>query len=270
MDATKIIDINKNNLPAEVSAAFAWNTRLVDSDYQPLIQAESRADGSVSAFITTDAKAILFFDDCKRNGKIGRIIDDEVTLTPLGEYVLVQAKAYIYIDDVLKGTAVAGQTFQIGNVGEMDQCIQMASGIARSRALTNAGYGVVSGVTIPAPGGPAPADNQPLPFETANLPAAPTFNGQPVQNNIPVQTAVPGAAPQMPSNVPNPNDPAVWAKNVFWAAKKNHMGSILATSPKDIKWVAESMSTDCEVRQAARILYPEACRMLGVAPKPLK
>lgn len=282
MDVTKLVDIKNTTLPLEVLAAFEWNTKLVQSNYMPMIQAEQRQDGTVSAFITTDSKAILFFEDCKAADKIGRIINDEVTLTPFGEYVLVLAKASVCVDDVVKGTAVAGQTFRIGCVEEMDQCVQFASGIARSRALTNAGYGVVSGVTIPAPGGspategaapgsPATVGNAALPFQTDNLPGVATGNlaSLPTGSTFTGNPASGSFVPP-PGGTPFPNDLSVWAKNVNWPTKRKTMGELLAMSPKDIKWAAENMREDSDVRRAAVILYPEACRMLGVAPKQLR
>lgn len=274
MDITKLVDINTTKLPAEVSDAFAWNTKLVSSSYQPMIQAETRMDGSLSAFITADSKAILFFDDCKAKNQNGRIINDEVTLHSFGDRVLVIAKASVCVDDVIKGTAVAGQTFLIGNVEEMDQCVQFASGIARSRALTNAGYGVVSGVTLPvpgnAPGHSAPMGDPNLPFRTDNIPGtAPS-----IPNSASPMVALSGyPVPGMPgaptTAAPNPNDPVVWAKNVQWPTKRKSMGELLAMSPKDIKWAAENenIRNDSDVKRAAVILYPEACRLLGVAPK---
>lgn len=294
MDVTKMVDIENVSLPQEVKEAFGWNTKLVDTSYTPMIQAEQRMDGSVSAFITTDSKAILFFEDCKANGKIGRIINDEVTLTPFGDQVMVLAKASVCVDDVVKGTAVAGQSFRIGCVEEMDQCVQFASGIARSRALTNAGYGVVSGVTIPAPGtnpgnppqgdapgSPATAGNPALPFRTDNLPGAATgnpasgtagaaFAGYPVPG-VPhtAGTPAPGPVTPPPGDAPVPIDPLAWAKNTLWPRKGKSMGELLAMSPKDIKWAAENMRENSDVKQAAVALYPSACRALGVAPKPI-
>lgn len=311
MDATKMLNMENLVLPQPVYEAFGWNKKLVNASFEPMIQAEQKMDGSVSAFITTESKAILFFEDCKANGKVGRIINDEVTLTPFGDRVMVLAKASVCVDDVIKGTAVAGQTFQIGNVEEMDQCIQFASGIARSRALTNAGYGVVSGVTIPAPplnlGDPANAGNPELPFRTDNLagtvpgnPAsvsAPTATGgypvpdtvgnpssapagyapgNPAENPavtpgypIPGMAGTPAPVPPgyAPGVAPVPNDPVIWAKAVRWPQKKKTMGELLAMSPKDIQWAAENMRQDSDVKRASMILYPEACRMLGIAPK---
>lgn len=268
MDVTKMVDIENISLPQEVNDAFGWNTKLVKTSYNPMIQAEQRMDGSVSAFITTESKAILFFEDCKANGKTGRIINDEVTLMPFGEQVMVLAKASVCVDDVVKGTAVAGQSFRIGCVEEMDQCVQFASGIARSRALTNAGYGVVSGVTIPAPGGNPPQGTVPGSSATegavtgnpASAPTGATFAGNPAS----------GAIMSPPGGTPAPNEPSVWAKNVIWPTKRKTMGELLAMSPKDIKWAAENMREDSDVRRAAVILYPEACRLLGVAPKQLR
>lgn len=281
MDVTKMVDINTTQLPEEVMAAFGWNQKLVTSGYMPMIQAEQRMDGSVSAFITADSKAILFFDDCKANGKVGRILNDEVTLMPFGELVMVLAKASICVDDVVKGTGVAGQTFRIGNVEEMDQCVQFASGIARSRALTNAGYGVVSGVTIPAPGGdpsspvqsnepgsPATAGNSALPFRTDNLPGSAT--GTPASGTAGttfVGAPASGAVVSPPGGAPVPIDPLAWAKNTLWPAKRKMMGELLAMSPKDIKWAAENIRDNSDVKRAAVALYPDACRALGVAPK---
>jgi hypothetical protein len=283
MDATKILNMENFVLPLPVSEAFGWNNKLVNSSYEPMIQAEQRNDGSVSAFITTESKAILFFEDCKANGKVGRIINDEVTMTPFGDYVLVLAKASVCVDDVVKGTAVAGQTFQVGNVAEMDQCVQFASGIARSRALTNAGYGVVSGITIPAPNGtpgdPASAGSPELPFRTDNLPGAATgipasgaagatYAGYPVPG-VPATAGNPAPGPVVsPSgDAPIPVDHIGWAKNVFWPTKGKTMGELLAMSPKLIKWAAENISEKNDIRRAAVLLYPQACHILGVAPK---
>lgn len=274
MDVTKLIDINAA-LPQEVVNAFKWNTTLVSSDYQPVIQAEVRQDGSMSAFITADSKAILFFNDCAKQNKTGRIINDDVTLHPFNEYVLVVAKASVCVDDVVKGTAVAGQVFQIGNCAEMDQCVQFASGIARSRALTNAGYGVVSSVTLPAPNGgtenPAPDGEAGLPFQTNNLVgAAPGNPASAPTATVPSGYPYPGAIAAPSTSASDPNDPSVWAKNIVWPTKRKTMGELLAMSPKDIKWAAENMRDDNDVKRAAAILYPEACRLIGVAPKPLR
>lgn len=282
MDVTKMVDIENVNLPQEVNEAFGWNTKLVSSSYTPMIQAEQRMDGSVSAFITTESKAILFFEDCKANGKVGRIINDEVTLMPFGEQVMVLAKASVCVDDVVKGTAVAGQSFRIGCVEEMDQCVQFASGIARSRALTNAGYGVVSGVTIPAPNGNpsdppqgsipgSPAGNPVLPFRMDNLPGAVPSPQAPVTAGT-TFAGTPATAPAVPPHgaAAAPVDPLAWAKNVDWPTKRKTMGELLAMSPKDIKWAAEYIREDNDVKRAAVALYPDACRILGVAPKQIR
>lgn len=295
MDVTKIIDLGNASIPTEVNNALAWNSKLVNSEYVPPIEGEIRADGSVAAFISADNKAILFFDDCRRNGKTGKIVNDEVTFIPFGtDLVMVQAKAFVYIDDVLKGTAVAGQVFRIGDTDTMDRVIQYASGLAKSRALTNAGYGVVSSVTIPAPGGvndpPAPVGQQgeqQLPFRTDNLPTNPAqpqqygdqpsgtvqpqqYAGQPgMTAPAPQYSAPPGVAP---NNVSAFDDPVVRAKAVYWPAKKKTLGDMMLTGDglQSIIWAAEKMSPNpqtAEIKQAAKVLYHEACRLKGINPK---
>ena len=48
------------------------------------------------------------------------------------------------------------------------------------------------------------------------------------------------------------------------------MGELLAMSPKDIKWAAENIREDNDVKRAAVALYPDACRILGIAPKQIR
>lgn len=279
MDSTKIIDVASFSIPQEAMEAFAWNQKLTKSNYIPPLQGEAQDNGLLSVFISADNKAILFFDDCAANGKTGRIINDEVTLHPVGQDIMmVQAKAYVYIDDVLKGSAVAAQAFHVTEIPVMDRVVQYASGIAKSRALTNAGYGVVSGVMVPMPNeNPAPApDYGSGPVHPSQIvpgfqmPSNGGFTG--AANSVPAgqpMMAVPTGA-TMPGNGSNLNDSLVWAKNVVWGAKKKTMGELLNTSPRDIQWAAESLNQNSDVKRAALILYPDACRILGVAPKQLK
>lgn len=282
MKTEKIIDINNENVPQEAIDAFSWNQKLTKSEYQAPLQGELREDGSVAAFISSDSKSILFYDDCAKNGKTGRIINDEVAFHPFGpDFVLVEAKAYIYIDDVLKGSAVAGQMFQVGSP-DMDRVVQFASGLAKTRALSNAGYGVVSTVSIPGtPNTPGPDISgfqgnpgmeypPPLPPVPQPAPAPGTMPGgfQGVYPNVPTSTGTIAApAPTSVSGNPAANDPTAWAKAVIWPAKRKSLGELLATEPTNIRWIAENMRQDNDVKRAALVLYPEACRKLGVAPK---
>lgn len=279
MDVTRMIDLGSASVPDEVKNALAWNSKLVDSEYVPPIEGEIRTDGSVAAFISADNKAIMFFDECKRTGKCGKIINDDVTFHSFGaDLVMVQAKASIFVDDILKGTAVAGQVFRIGDVEVMDRVVQYASGLAKSRALTNAGYGVVSAVTIPAPSGsldPAGSGQpgaQSVPFQADNLQTG--LNAQRVGNsmgyggNMDFQSPV--AAPAAPQ--PAADDLIVWAKGIHWPKYKKYMGELMLNGDgiKAIIWAAEKMSANNDIKKAALILYPEACRLAGVAPKAIK
>lgn len=274
MDCTKLINIKEISIPEESKKAFEWNQRLAQSAYQPPMQVEMRADGSLAIFISADTKAVLFFDACQKAGKEGRIINDDVTFNQFGDMVMVQSKAYVYIDDVLKGTGVAGQCFRIGAESDMDLVVQYASGLAKSRALTNAGYGVVSSITIPGNSPALPCSNDsPLPFMVGNLPenASSPAGGCVMPSQTPSVTPamMPAAMPQQMPSV-NPNDPTVWAKGVYWAAKKATLGDLLTTTPKVIKWAAETMAQDSDIKRGAVILYATACQMLGVAPKQLQ
>lgn len=235
---------NGVNISKPMQLAFAASQRLSGSRYDPMpnLQYSENADGAVSYYISADDKALMFYDYCVSNNIVGRIINDEITMHPMGEYVLVEAKAYVYQGEILKGTGVAGQTFRVGEVADMDRVIQFASGLAKSRALTNAGYGIISRTDVATP---------------SLNPAQPS--GSPPQENR--QPAPPAPAGQAATN--DPNDPVAWAKSVPWKAKKATMGELLATSPKDILWAAKNMR-ESDVAKAATILVPMAQRAMGM------
>ena len=251
-----ISSVSGVTVPEHAVYAFSLSQQLTESDYiPPLLDGDIGADGLPSVYVSGDSKALMFFDYCRKKGLNGRIINDEVQLHLMGEFGLVAAKAYVYIGDMLLGSGAAGQTFKVGNIPEMDCTIQTASGLAKSRALSNAGFGIVSQFKLQPQGGQLPVGSIP-----AGNPPAPA-TGSPVQQPAAVPVPVPAQAVQ--------EDPLkLWAKGVFWPREKMTMGELLATNPKRILWAAESMPGNGDVKKAAKLLYREACRLTGVAPKP--
>ena len=272
MDSSKIINLDPSNTPQEAMNAFAFNLSLLQGKYNPPVEGEQREDGSFAAFISADSKAAMFYADCQARNAVGRIVNDEIAFAQFDAFVLVTAKCYIYVDDVLRGTGVAGQVFQIGEKITMDRVVQFASGLAKSRALSNAGYGVISSVGIP---GPAPMNPDPNGYPTnAELPftmSEPTPTAAPVQtpaqNVIPVSQPMPGTIPvqQVSAN----EDPVMAARNVYWPKYRQTLGELLASNPGAIIWAAETMTQGGELKNAAKLLYPEACRLTGKPQKPL-
>ncbi len=244
--------MSQQNIPDFMKEAFDYSKDLTESQYTPPLIDNFEADGTRTVYVSVDSKALLFFDYCKRNNLNGRIVNDEVLLHPMGDFVLVEAKAYVYIEDVMKGSGAAGQSFQIGQVADMDFAIQSACGLAKSRALSNAGFGIVSQFkffpqnfgSFDSQGDSGSSDSQQSSKQNPHNATGNTAAGKNTEA-----------------------DRIAWAKSVTWPREKRTMGQILATEPGKIKWVWESMSGNGEVKQAAGILYPEACRLLGIPQK---
>lgn len=271
MDSTKTF-IPDDKTPKEAFDAFNFNRSLLQGNFEPTLQGEVREDGTCALFLSADSKAAMFYSDCQARGVVGRIINDEVTFSQFNDFVIVTAKCYIYVDDVLRGTGVAGQVFQIGQSIIMDRVVQYASGLAKSRALSSAGFGVISSVNVPAPEKPNPepagdpADSE-MPFTMSDPAPAVAPVQTPATNVIPVSQPAPNTIPaqQVSAN----EDPTMAARNVYWPKYRQTLGELLAGNPGAIIWAAETMTQGGDLKEAAKLLYPEACRLTGKPQKPL-
>lgn len=231
------------------------------ADYLELVRQET--DNTPLYILPVSIKRLWFYAFCRKNGISGQILPDcdirydmpAVDGRPAG-YAL--ARCAVIMNSVTVATAQVGQHFYMDKVIDMDSVVQYATGLAQSKALTNAGFGVVSTSGIDDPGLlPIPA-------------GIPQYNG-----NAPDADTVPPAAayapsvpvpPAAPVNMADPEARKQAAKAVKWTGTGHYqgktLGEILATSPRGIIYAVERLG-DSPLREAAKILYPDACKAVG-------
>lgn len=195
---------------------FQESLSVHPSSYDPtqdLRELPTDKTGTVRCHLPLEAKALRFFRYCEENNKLGRICTSNYRIDPFttaeaGLVIFVSATAEVYIDDILVGSAAAGQACRVSDGGDIDNIIQFTSGNAKSRALTNAGFGIVSGTDVDATLRPV-SGNAPMPFIVG--PSDPTAGFQPsVQGGYPpnpAANAMPTVAYQPPATVPNIGNP---------------------------------------------------------------
>lgn len=179
---------------------FQTSLQVHKCSYDPtndLRELPGNNDNTLRCHLPLEAKALLFFMHCQENGKTGKIITSDYQMQtfttpqiPLMGFITVQAD--VYIDDMLVGSAIAGQSCDISNTADMDNVIQYTSGLAKSRALTNAGFGIVGGTDVDA-SLYASQNGASLPFTMGNNTAG---NVAPSQGTTPPNSA--GYAPTNP------------------------------------------------------------------------
>ncbi|HIT33425.1 MAG TPA: hypothetical protein IAC31_02185 [Candidatus Faecousia intestinigallinarum] len=264
------IDIASLSIPESIRNAFHRNSTLLNVSFSPELKASTETDGTTALFITAEDKAMLFYEYCTVNSLEGRILCDELHFHSFGDFVICEAKAYVYIGETLKGSAVSVQCFQIGNVTEMDAAAHLARGMAKSAALTNAGFGIISRCQLPPTGNGLPDTSfLPLPTSATQL-AAPSL--QPQQQGGYFSPAAPSQA--QPLQIGGSPDPrAVVCPLNKPDIKGKTMGEVLLCSPKSVIWLAEMKNVTPSIlpaHNAAVALYEEACRYAGQAPKQLR
>ena len=248
-----------NNIPQN---SFQASVALFPSSYKPTPRICDGAEGEAPRqFLPVEEKAMMFFAWCKESGKRGRIDTSDVDLKVLGAVAWVLVTAVVYIDGEVVSKATAGQGVTIGNMDEMDRGIQMASGIAKSRALTNAGFGVVSGIDVdPDLPGSMPAENYTAPVNAPMPDAAPA--GPATMNPPQVNPEQPQANPEQPQA-----DPVAAAKAVVCTVNGRYkgmtLGEVLLQSPRNIVYLAETYPQEGALKDAAKLLVPEAKRRMG-------
>lgn len=236
-------------------------------------------DGKQYSYLPGDIKLLWFRTYCAENNINGQVLES-VQLHNFGEMGLVQATAEVLMNDTVVARSVAGRSFAANNLAALDGCIQMAAANARSRALSAAGFGSVSGKNEDLP---SPADmTGTLPFAyTPNMPVTPA--NPTVQANCAPVPEAPAAAtpdvvqtgfafsasatPQPQVQVEEPADPLAWAKATVIEANGlfygKTMGELLATNPKQVLYYAEKWNRTGPTKDAAVALADIARSLCG-------
>lgn len=263
--------MSENNMnlpqpPESMVQALKANLEVYPVDFNPLdylTLVTQEADSTPLFILPVSIKRLWFYAFCRKNGNSGQILPDcdirydmpAVDGRPAG-YAL--ARCAVIIDGVTVATAQVGQHFYLDKVVDMDSVVQYATGLAQSKALTNAGFGVVSTSGLDDPGLlPIPAG---IPQQSGN---------EPVMNTVPAAAPYGPGAPVAPAVSANPADPEARkqaAKAVKWMGNGQYqgktLGEILATSPRGIIYAVERLG-DSPLREAAKVLYPDACKAVG-------
>lgn len=122
------------------------------------------ADGSVSLGLPLSAKRVWFYTYCQEKNKVGQIIPHfsiaenmvfnesmkayEQTSNTFVPLMLITASCDVIIDNIVVAQGHAGRAVCLSNYIELNNCIQAVTGLAQSKALTNAGFGTVDSLQI--------------------------------------------------------------------------------------------------------------------------
>ncbi len=264
------------NPPESFLRALQLNTLIYPCDFNPLdfLEIAENKDDFGQSFYTfvlpAGVKRLWFYNYCKKNNLKGQIIPDvevrfDMSNTTGAKMGYVLARCDIVIDGVTVGSAQAGQSVYLDNTRQMDGMVQFVTGAAQSKALTNAGFGAIPS-TAPDLSGftpgvvPAPTGSNEEPF---------TFGPDGVQNVTAPQASVALSGPlQVPQAGQGNADPKEAAKQLVWPYEGNNkgktLGEILATSPRNLMWIVQKFK-ECPEKEAARLLFPDACVALGIA-----
>lgn len=220
------MEINGLKISAASEQQFLKSLELFPCSYHPASNLETgnNPDGSPFVILPLAAKRLWFFTYCKENGKVGKIIPEcgntQFNVCSLEGMSIgfVTAKASIYMDEALIGIGEAGQAFNACNMADLSNVIQSVTGLAQSKALTNAGFGSVDRLDIvpvenpPVTGGNAPGTGYPFIYSAASTPSSasnipgvpPVGNAQsnPPAGNMPVPPPQHGYTGQPPQGNP--------------------------------------------------------------------
>lgn len=281
------------SLPEVLANDFQKSLEVYACSYKPQLKTVAGyTPETVRSHLPLEEKALWFYTYCQENHLEGRIDTASYQIHPVtfsngtpGWFVTVRAD--IYMNGKVIGTAVAGQVASLDNEMNLDLILQYASGIAKNRALCNAGFGLISGTDRDASGGNGSACASsgafPSPVQPNGQPAPVMAQSQPTQT--PAQSAPsipngqdgnpflfggnpPGSAPANPGE----SQEQMWAKGVICTLNRTtrsgnlkgmRMGDVLATNPETILWIAGNYKTDNDMKKSAQILLPEAKRVCG-------
>lgn len=277
---------------------FDASLKVYPCSYNPtsdLTELPGRKEGTVRCHLPLEAKALRFFMYCQENGKCGKILTSDYRMetfttpqTPLLGFVTVDAK--VYIDDMLVGSATAGQSCDISNFSELDNVIQYTSGLAKSRALSNAGFGIVGGTDVDASLAALPIGaNQPTVIVTdpSSNPAVPTgnmsagFQNYGLQNSSGYVPAPSVNGPSAPAPTGDPSqvnlfqqlggqvDPLTQAKTMPYPLNGQYKGQSLGSlNTRTLQFLANKATNDPALEaavQAARLVLADREKASGKA-----
>jgi hypothetical protein len=230
--------MNNMKIPAEWKALFDAAKNIRPCSFDPsayLVPGDVVEGRAPSVYLPLDAKRVWFHTYCNEQGVKGTIINEEPNIrcdlvhSNGAKIGFITCNCNIIIDDVVVANATAGQAVFVDNLGDLTMAVQNCSGSAQSRALSNAGFGAVSGTDLVAAGD----DGKPipLPFTTEGDAKEKESKPAPVasDNNSATNTAV--AAPAATA------EPAVTEHTVTAPAPAS-----------DLDELAKAKATMCRVR----------------------
>ena len=162
-------------IPAEWKALFDAARAIRPCSFDPsayLVPGDVVEGRAPSVYLPLDAKRVWFHTYCNEQGVKGTIINEEPNIrcdlvhSNGAKIGFITCNCNIIIDDVVVANAAAGQAVFVDNLGDLTMAVQNCSGSAQSRALSNAGFGAVSGTDLVAAGDDG--KHIPLPFATGD------------------------------------------------------------------------------------------------------
>lgn len=266
-----------NMVPESFNHLFQASLQIHPCSYDPTSDLKpfpGNDENSLRCIMPLESKATRFYLYCEEHQKTGRILTSDYHIdtysTPEGLTGFATVTAQVYIDDTLVGSAVAGQSFLIGNHKEMDCVLQMASGLAKSRALTNAGFGTVSGTdldsssTVPNPNMSVPTNFNPGNVQAPAGSTANNFVPPPAPIADPAQQDMQAAFAQLGGQ----NDPLTQAKATPYPLSGYYQGKALGSLKTYIleRFVSQPTNPNIAAAQdAARLILEERRNSSGSA-----
>lgn len=287
---------NELALPEKLATALNINAKIRPCCFDPATMIEyipGNPDTNTPplAYLSSGAKRLWFYDYCQQAGAVGSILPDcnvnfNVMERDGKRYGYVIAKADVIINNVLIGSAKVGQAFDMSSLYELDNVVQMATGSAVSKALTNAGFGALPIADIEmsnplhnyepntdsfqasANAGPFTNIVQAM-GNVPNVPFGPFGSDPHTGNQVNGRTPTPHQSEHSQPAVTGVAAPEELAKQTRWPLagvnKNKTLGEVLATRPSDIEWLAQSWHGTGPAKEAAKLLLPEALEKMGKA-----
>lgn len=202
------MELTNFNTPQEWLTMFEDAKKVRPCSFNPtpyLKTSDATETRGPNVFLPLEAKRTWFYTYCHETGAKGKILVSDPSITfdlsnnSNYRFGFVSSKCDIILDGEIVGNATAGLAFSIDNFGEMSNAIQNVTGTAQSRALSNAGFGAVSGTDMEVSGNQQENEysDKDLPFTLPATPPAPTCTN--------VHTASSGSAvsPTLSKSEPN-------------------------------------------------------------------
>lgn len=154
-------------IPDTIRKSFERSLVIRSCSYKPEIKVvEGYTPGTFRTTIPLEERLGHFLVYCEEKGKEGSIVvtrheKEEFFLTSGAKGWFYPVQADVILDGKVVASDIAAQACLLDNLADLDSVVQVASGIAKSRALAAAGFGgLVSGADFYFNGGclnPVPA-----------------------------------------------------------------------------------------------------------------